>query len=137
MTEPNANRPEHEQSEAWTVDPYVGKPYGFKRVLPASPNGRDPFAGMPWWVRAVALVGVPALISMGLVWFGAQSIATNVAANGTKVAAVSQEMQLHDAKVQTQFEELRRESAVQTRYLRTLCQAATRNDPVLATRCVE
>lgn len=131
MSDPtDANRPEHEQSSAWTDDPYVGKPYGYRRVLPPSPNGngRDVFAGMPWWVRAIALVGVPALISMGLVFYGSLNIAGNVTANGHAVAMLAQDAQLHDQRVMSRFEQLQRSADTQTRILRSICQSVARTD---------
>ena len=124
------------KNPAYTVDPYVGKPYGYEHRLPESPNGRDPFRGMPWMVRAVAILGVPAIIALGAVWWGANVIGGTVAENYTRLTTMAGADALHDQLVRTQLEELRRQGATQTRLLRSICQSVAKTD-VQRDKCSE
>lgn len=126
---PDANSPEHERSPAWTTDPYVGKPYGFERRLPTSPsNGRDPLSGMPWWVKAVFILGAPTCIALFLVWTVTGTLAQNVATNGDRLSTLQTTTERHDDRVRAQFDDLKRASETQTRILRSICQSVAKND---------
>lgn len=37
-------------------------------------NGTDGSLGLPWWVRAIALIGIPGAIAVYLVWIGATEV---------------------------------------------------------------
>lgn len=99
-------------------------------------NGRDLFSGMPWWVRAIALVGVPAIISLWLVGLTTGTLATHVAENGAKVDTISADAKRHDDRVTLRFEALQRSADTQTRILRSICQSVAKTD-LQRERCTE
>jgi hypothetical protein len=41
---------------------------------PLSEATRDFASSMPWWVRAVAIIGIPGVLVIYLVWMGAQEV---------------------------------------------------------------
>lgn len=107
-------------------------------------GGRDlVFSGMPWWVRAIALVGVPAIISLWLVGLTTGSLSSAVADNGMKIAANDKriaEMAADDKhrgeQVTMRFEQLQRSAETQTRILRSICQSVAKTD-LQRDRCTE
>lgn len=107
-------------------------------------NGRDLlFHGMPWWVRAIALVGVPAVISLWLVGLTTGTLATAVSDNGKKISANDQriaELAADDKsrgeQVNLRFEQLQRSAETQTRILRSICQSVAKTD-IQRERCTE
>ena len=87
-------------------------------------------------VRAVAILGVPAIIALGAVWWGANVIGGTVAENYTRLTTMAGADALHDQLVRTQLEELRRQGATQTRLLRSICQSVAKTD-VQRDKCSE
>lgn len=60
-------------------------------------NGRDPLSGMPWYIKAVILIGVPGAIALALTWQSAFVLQQSVALNGVKLVTMQQELRVHDA----------------------------------------
>jgi hypothetical protein len=69
-------------------------------------NGRDPMAGLPWWIRAIVIVGVPSAIAMGLVWSNQVQLADKTAENNVFLRQIVSESRDHDARVLLRFESL-------------------------------
>lgn len=84
-------------------------------------NGRDPMAGLPWWVRAVVIVGVPSAIALGLVWSDRIQLASQVETNGGLLLQIQTEGKAHDTRVLQRFEELGQKSTETNRILLAGC----------------
>lgn len=121
---------------AWDIDPYVDRPYGYTHRLPKSPNGRDPLNGMPWQVRAILLLGVPSVIALAAVWWGAGVIGVTVADTQRLLLELQQHEQLHDQNVRTNFIGIQRQTETQIRLLRSICASVAKSD-VARERCNE
>ena len=73
----------------------------------ANGNGStDPMSGLPWWVRAIVIVGVPSAIALGLVWSDRIQLASDVIANGAILRQIHAEAKAHDERVLQRFEGL-------------------------------
>ncbi len=88
----------------------------------ANDNGRDPMSGLPWWIKAVVIVGVPSAIALGLVWSDRMQLRDTVFANG----AVLREMRVTDAAHSVRMEE----------GFRLLDDKTTETNRILLAQCV-
>ncbi len=84
-------------------------------------NGRDPMAGLPWWVRAIVIVGVPSAIALGLVWSDRAQLSDQVQTNGILLRQIDSEARAHDARVLLRFEELSTVTSETNRILIAAC----------------
>ena len=84
-------------------------------------NGNGLWAGMPWWVKAIALVGVPSLISVGVITSDRMQLSGVVNANSDKLTTIQTVQQAHDSRVWLRFDELSRATAETNRILLAGC----------------
>lgn len=95
-------------------------------------NGRDPMAGLPWWVKAivviVGVVGVPSAISLGLVWSDRTELRTTVNANATVLGGLTIAAGVHDRSMNRQFETAAGLAAETNRILSATCVNAAKSD---------
>lgn len=99
-------------------------------------NGdNDPLSGLPWWVKAIVIVGVPSAIALGLVWSDRMQLTTTVRDNQDRLIRIETVQSTHDSRVWTRFDELAAASRETNRILLATCvnQAATAAD---RERCV-
>ncbi|HOG29224.1 MAG TPA: hypothetical protein PLT35_08080 [Vicinamibacterales bacterium] len=90
-------------------------------------NGRtDPLAGLPWWVRAVFLVGVPSAIALGLVWSDRAQLAEQIHTNGVLLRQIDADARAHDARVVLRFQELSTATSETNRILTASCVNAAK-----------
>jgi predicted nucleic acid-binding OB-fold protein len=61
---------------------------------------------MPWWVKAIALVGVPSLISVGVIYSDRVQLADEVRTTRERVQAIERGAGDHDVRVNIRFQEL-------------------------------
>jgi hypothetical protein len=81
---------------------------------------------MPWWVKAIALVGVPSLISIGVIVSDRTQLAQTVNDSHSKIQRLESDALAHDARVLVRFEELSRKTEETNRILTATCvNAAT------------
>jgi hypothetical protein len=99
-----------------------------KYIPPLSPNGRDPLAGLPWWVKAVFLIGVPSAIALGLTWQVSTVLTTRVESNGKALEVVHSEARLHDQAVVSRFDYLSRQTDETNRILTATCNNQAKDD---------
>lgn len=79
-------------------------------------SGRDYLNGMPWWVKAIAIVGLPGLISLYLL--GAVPWVPN------PLQAVSADLRQHVVRDEER-----------TRLLRLVCRGVWRGEPEVQRAC--
>jgi hypothetical protein len=92
-------------------------------------NGnRDLFSGMPWWVRAVALVGVPTIISLWLVGQTTGELARNITKNKEISEVIAQRQHEQDESVTRRFLALERYFETSIRLQRIACRGSARTD---------
>jgi hypothetical protein len=84
-------------------------------------NGNGLWAGMPWWVKAIALVGVPSLISIGVITSDRMQLAGVVNANGAKIDTLQSVTTVHDSRVWIRFDELSKATQETNRILTATC----------------
>lgn len=85
-------------------------------------DGRyDPLAGLPWWVRAIVMVGVPSAIALGLVWSDRAQLADQVHTNGVLLRQIDADARAHDARVLLRFQELSTVTSETNRILTASC----------------
>jgi hypothetical protein len=117
------------QKEVYEMDPETMQ---LKRVdkyiPPLSPNPRDPLSGMPWWVKAVFLVGVPSAIALGLTWQSAFVLGGRVEDNGKALTAIHSEARLHDQSVSARFQYLSQQTEETNRILVATCMNQSKDD---------
>ncbi len=83
---------------------------------------------MPWWVKAIAIVGVPSLISLGVVWSDRVQLADDVRSNGILLREAQASSLAHDARVVLRFEELADATAETNRILSATCVNAAQTE---------
>lgn len=98
-------------------------------------NGRDPMAGLPWWVRAIIIVGVPSAIALGLVWSDRTQLSNAVTDNNIRLRELKTDATAHDARVLTRFDVLERAANETNRILMANCVNNAR-DETARERCV-
>lgn len=81
----------------------------------------DPFQGMPWQVKAVAIVGAPILISLFLIWSIDSRLVGTVNDNHSQLQTIRTEAVEHDKRVSASFEQLKEQSNTNERLLRMIC----------------
>jgi hypothetical protein len=79
------------------------------------------WGGMPWWVKAIALVGVPSLISIGVITSDRVQLSGEVRANGDKLNRIETGAVTHDSRVWLRFDELTEASKETNRILLAGC----------------
>lgn len=92
-----------------------------KRVFTSDYEGEDRRTlELPWWVRAIAVIGIPGAIAVFLVWVGAQEV-PKIKLEVASARAVSEQNQrlLMDHQEQT---------AAMYRMLQRICSNTARND---------
>lgn len=99
-------------------------------------NGdNDPMSGLPWWMKAIVIVGVPSAIALGLVWSDRAQLSNTVQTIRTSQI----EMQLgnleHDRNVRTEFDGLNKQTAETNRILLAGCVNSATNEEQ-RNRCV-
>jgi hypothetical protein len=95
---------------------------------------KDPFFGMPWFIKAVALIGVPSVISLLLVWSIQVKVSDTVYSNAQAIHEVRLEAIAHDVRVQTSFAEIKQQGQVNERLLRMICSSLAKT-PELSQNC--
>lgn len=76
---------------------------------------------MPWWVKAIALVGVPSLISIGVIVSDRTQLAHTVNDSNSRLQRLESDALSHDARVLVQFQELSRKTEETNRILVATC----------------
>jgi hypothetical protein len=76
---------------------------------------------MPWWVKAVALVGVPSLISVGVIYSDRVQLAQDVRVTNERVQAIERDAANHDVRVNLRFQELHDTTKESNRILVAMC----------------
>ena len=76
---------------------------------------------MPWWVKAIAIVGVPSLISIGVIVSDRTQLAGTVTRNGERLQSIEQMQITHDSRVWVRFEELADATKETNRLLLAAC----------------
>ncbi len=117
----SVTRPDGSKAE-WQPDPRQ------QLAAPTGPNGRDPMSGLPWWVKAIVIVGVPSAISLGLVWSDRMQLRDTVISNGTQLAILRAAEDTHNRMMTLQFDFLSKQGAETNRILVATCINAARND---------
>lgn len=82
---------------------------------------------MPWWVKAIALVGVPSLISIGVIYSDRAQLAGAVNDTASRLQRVEARHDEHDARVLVRFEELSRKTEETNRILVATCVNAAQS----------
>lgn len=102
-------------------------------------NGNGVWKDMPWWVKAVAIVGVPSLISLGVVWSDRVQLAAKTYENNVFLRQVIAESGEHNDRVLQRFEALGNRADETNRILLAGCinDAQKAKNPIEAQeRCV-
>jgi hypothetical protein len=76
---------------------------------------------MPWWVKAIAIVGVPSLISIGVIVSDRTQLAGTVTHNSERLQAIEQMHVTHDSRVLMRFEDLDAATKETNRILLATC----------------
>ena len=76
---------------------------------------------MPWWVKAIALVGVPSLISVGVIYSDRVQLAGTVQDNADRLQAIERDAANHDVRVILRFQELHDTTKESNRILVAMC----------------
>ena len=84
-------------------------------------NGRDPLSGMPWWMKAIILIGVPGAIALVLTYQSAFVLEQSVAINGQKLASMQADARIHDATAHAHFSESHAAIDEMTRIMMAQC----------------
>jgi hypothetical protein len=79
------------------------------------------FSGMPWWVRAVTMIGAPAAIALYLTWFLTSGVSQNLATMRVQTEQHIHDMERHTMETTLGLLELRR-------YLLLICQNTAKTD---------
>jgi hypothetical protein len=88
-------------------------------------NGDGFWKDMPWWVKAIAIVGVPSILSLGIVWSDRVQLLTKVDYN-TKVLQTIHDAGATHATIDASLDaELKRASEETNRLLLAACINAT------------
>lgn len=90
---------------------------------------------MPWWVKAIAIVGVPSLISIGVIVSDRTQLAGTVRATEDRLQRVEQTQITHDSRVWVRFDELTQATRETNRILVATCVNAAQT-PLDRERCV-
>ena len=91
-------------------------------------GGNDIFGGMPWWVKAIAVVGIPSLISVGVVYTNEYRLAINVASNGKAITELQSLTSEHDRKVRESFTILEIQGKENEKLLRMICMGVQKTE---------
>ena len=92
----------------------------------ANGNSMSLWDDMPWWVKAIALVGVPSLISLGVIYSDRVQLSGAVDDNRTRLERLENLTTIHDGRVWVRFEELSQATRETNRILSATCvNAAT------------
>jgi hypothetical protein len=92
-------------------------------------------SGLPWWVKAVVIVGVPSAIALGLVWSDRVQLSTNVRENGALMHKLDSGASAHDARVTGRFDDLSMRVQESNRILLAQCVNEAKT-PEARERCV-
>lgn len=84
-------------------------------------GGFDFFSGMPWYVKAVAVVAVPSLISLGVVWNNETRMVAKVEETRIRVERLEVQTSEHDKAVKEDFLRLTESGKTNERLLRLIC----------------
>lgn len=76
---------------------------------------------MPWWVKAVALVGVPSLISLGVIYSDRVQLAYTVNDTHSRLQRVESDAAAHDRAVSLRFDRLGEQTSETNRILTATC----------------
>lgn len=102
----------------------------------ANGNGNgDPLSGLPWWVKAIVIVGVPSAIALGLVWSNQTQLATKTYENNTYLRQIIAEEREHDGRVLLRFQQLAEQTGETNRILMANCVNNARTEDA-RDRCV-
>jgi len=77
--------------------------------------------GMPWWVKAIVIVGVPSAISLGLVWSDRAHLSATVEANRSTLTEMRVTAAEHDRSMLQHFQVLAAQAAETNRILLAGC----------------
>jgi hypothetical protein len=98
------------------------------------PNGPNGFwAGMPWYVKAIAIVGVPSIISIGVVWSDRMQLIARIEEN----RAILLQVQVEQRKHMIVDEEANESVVVATKETNRILLAACVNDATTKPNPVE
>ena len=89
----------------------------------ANGNGTTPdiMNGLPWWVKAIVIVGVPSAISLGLVWSDRAQLTASVEANQGMLTEMRVTDAAHDVSMLRHFEVLSQQAVETNRILTASC----------------
>lgn len=76
---------------------------------------------MPWWVKAIAIVGVPSLISLGVIVSDRTQLTGTINRNAENLVSLQQQHVTHDSRVWLRFEELSSAAQETNRLLLAAC----------------
>lgn len=89
----------------------------------------DAIEGLPIFAKVAAIVGVPSLVAVYLVWF----VTMGVGANAASAAVTSQRTNEAVKAVSGQLDKM---MDTQTKLLRILCVQSAKGDPTLVQQCL-
>lgn len=95
--------------------------------MPERTEKYDPFSGLPWYIKAIAIVGVPSLISIGLVWNNEIQLIRKVEDTQTVVERMKIDYDTHDKYVRDTFNELTKQGKENKRLLQLVCYGVVKD----------
>lgn len=91
------------------------------KIISPDYNGEDRRSGdLPWWVRSIAIIGIPGAIAIFLVWVGSQEV-PKIKAQGSETQAVA----LTNQKM---IDELKKKQDAMFRMLQRICSNTARTE---------
>ena len=88
-------------------------------------NGDSFWKDMPWWVKAIAVVGVPSILSIGVVWSDRVQLLSKMETEATILSAIQSNATVH-FKTDQAFDENLEQYAIETnRILLATCINST------------
>lgn len=89
----------------------------------------DAIEGLPVFAKVAALVGVPSLVAVYLVWFVTMGVGANVASAATTAQRTNDAVHAVSSQVDKLMD-------TQTKLLRIMCVQIAKGDPVLVQQCL-
>jgi hypothetical protein len=79
--------------------------------MPRRPHNGSDWTSMPWWVRAIAVIGVPGVLTLYLVYSGVQEVPATRRASEQAVQEILRNREImreHEIREQSNFRLLQR-----------------------------
>ena len=91
-------------------------------------QGTSILSGMPWYIRAIAIVGVPSLIAISLIWSIETRMVSTINESHQRLVELTSLETAHDRRVTENFTGLQRQGDTNEQLLRMICYGVQKTE---------